>query len=284
MDNHQITTLYKTLEDIRHQNGSEYWFAADLYRALGYQKFEDYRSALERAMLACEKSSGSAADHFVAVKREITDNFGKRISVGDIKLTRYASYLVALNGDPKKPEVAFAQAYFVTQTRKIEVLQQKMEELERLDAREKLKMTDREFTTTIYQRGVSKEGIPVVKSAGDKALFGGQTTDDMKRQYGIIHTKEPLADHLPSVTLIAKNLAMAITTENAKKKDLKGVMPIKNAHVESNRNVREALTKTGIYPEKLPPAKDIKILVAERKKELKALQPKKKRKSIGKAQ
>lgn len=280
MDNHQITTLYKTLEDIRHQNGSEFWYARDLYSTLGYQKWEDYTSALDRATQSCLKSGGSVEDNFIRDQRKATDQSGQDVEINDIKLTRYASYLVALNGDPKKPEVAFAQAYFVSQTRKLEVLQQRMLEFERIDAREKLKITEKDFTATIYNHGVAKEGIPLIKSQGDKALFGGQTTEDMKRKYGITDSKKPLADFLPSVSLKAKDLAMAITTENTKSKNLSGVASIRNAHEQSNINVREALTKTGIYPEKLPPAEDIKKLQAERKKDLKALQPKRKRKKL----
>jgi len=275
MENSQLTSLYKNLEGIRHQNGTEYWFARDLYALLGYAEWEDYTSALERAKQACIKSAGSSEDHFRFVDREFTNKEGNKVTIQDIRLSRYASYLVALNGDPKKEAVAFAQAYFVTQSRKIEVLQQKMIEFERIDVREKLKITEKEFSSTIFNRGVSGEGIAKIKSQGDKALFGGLTTQDMKNKLGISTANKPLADFLPSVTLKAKDLAMAMTTENTKRKDLTGSMPIMNEHVISNDSVRGALKNTGILPENLPAGEDIQKIHAAKKKELKSLQGKK---------
>lgn len=210
------------------------------------------------------------------VKRLVVDEYGKEKNIEDIKLTRYGGYLLALNADPQKEEVAFVQAYFVTQTRKIEVLQQKLAEYKRLDVREKLKVTEKDFAQLIMARGVNSKGIAIIKSEGDKALFGGRSTVDMKRKYGIpSRPPKPLADFLPSIALKAKDLAMAMTTENTKKRNLKGAMPIKNEHEDNNKGVRNALVKSGIYLENLPPESDITKIQATRNKELRKLkQPK----------
>lgn len=270
MDDNKIVALYQTIESIRHINGTEFWYARDLFGLLGYPNLESFYTALERAMDACRNSGSQVSDHFTIVKRDIAGESGIIREGEDIRLTRYASYLVALNADPKKEEVAFCQTYFVTQTRKIEVLQQKMIESERLEAREKLKLTEKDFSTTVYNRGVSSNrGIATIKSLGDRALFG-KTTEEMKRKYGI--GTQPLADFLPSISLKAKDLAMAMTTENTKKKNLTGFNPILREHEESNVGVRGALVKSGIYPENLPPAEDIKKLQSAKKKDLRQLQ------------
>lgn len=280
MDNQKISKMYKTLEEIRHQNGSEFWYARDLFSSLGYSKLDNFYSDLDRAIESCRNSGSQVSDHFTIVSRKFYMEDGKEEAGEDVRLTRYASYLVALNADPKKEEVAFAQAYFVTQTRKIEVLLQKMTEFERIDAREKLKITEKDFSSTVHSRGVEGPGIALIKSQGDKMLFGGKSTEEMKQMYGI--KSKPLADFLPSVTLKAKDLAMAMTTEVTRKKDLVGVTPIMKEHEDSNRGVRGALTQSGIYPENLPPAEDIKRIQTAKNKELKALQKKQKRDSRSK--
>jgi DNA-damage-inducible protein D len=196
--------------------------------------------------------------------------------VEDIKLTRYACYLIALNGDPRKEEVAFAQAYFVTQTRKIEVLEQRMTELERISAREKLSITEKEFSVIAFSRGVDGRGLGEIRSFGDRALFGGKTTDEMKKKLGV-GNKEALADVLPKVTVIAKELATAMTSENTRRKNLQGKGRILDEHVNNNKSVRGALVKSNIYPESLPSVENIKKLKSRHKKELNELQKRQKR-------
>ncbi|MBI4281595.1 DNA damage-inducible protein D [Candidatus Uhrbacteria bacterium] len=281
MEQRQLELLAKTLDDIRHQNGVECWYARELYPLLGYARWENFETAINRAKDSCRKTGASVADHFREVTKMVDVGSDAKRPVEDIKLTRYACYLVTLNGDPKKEAIAFAQAYFVTQTRTIELLQQRMAELERIDAREKLKITEREFSGMAFSRGVDGKGIGEIRAKGDEALFGGRTTDEMKQKLGI-EPKKPLADYLPNVTLKAKDLATAMTIEKTRTNNLSGKNDIRNEHVSNNQNVRGALTKTGIYPESLPAGEDIKKIEARHRKETKALQ-KKQREELGQA-
>ncbi len=270
MDSGRLQVLYKTLDDIRHQNGVEYWYASELQPLLGYKNFASFDPVIKKAIESCKKSEGDPSVHFLEIEIE---KEGKKVL--DTKLTRYACYLIAINGNPKIEEIAFAQAYFVAQTRRIEALQEKMLELERLSAREKLKYTEKDFATMAVSRGVEGRDIGTIKSFGDKALFGGSSTDEMKRKLKA-DQKRPLADFLPNVTLKAKDLATAMTTENARTKGLYGKGKILDEHVSSNRNVRKALTDSGIYPESLPAAEDIKKIESKHRQELKELEKEKK--------
>ncbi len=281
MQQEHLKRLAKTLDDIRHQNGVESWYARELYPLLGYVRWENFETAINRAKDSCLKTGANVEDHFREVTKTIEMPKGASKEVVDIKLTRYACYLVTLNGDPKKEAIAFAQAYFVTQTRTVELLQQRMAELERIDAREKLKITEKEFSDMAFSRGVDSKGIGEIRSKGDKALFGGRTTDEMKQKLGV-QLKKPLADYLPNVTLKAKDLATAMTIEKTRQNNLSGKNQIRDEHVNNNRNVRGALTKTGIFPESLPVAEDIKKIEARHRKETKALQ-KKQRDELGRA-
>lgn len=181
MESNQLQTLYKTFDDARRENGIEYWYARDLYPLLGYLRWENFETAVQRAKEACEKSKGSVTDHFREVTKMVKVGSGAEKEIPDIKLTRYACYLITLNGDPRKKEIAFAQAYFVTQTRKMEVLEQRMAELERISSREKLKITEKDFSTLVMSRGVDGRGLGEIRSFGDQALFGGKSTDTMKK-------------------------------------------------------------------------------------------------------
>ena len=227
-------------------------------------------TAVTRAREACVNSGSSIEDHFPGVRKVIKAGKGAEMEVDDIKLTRYACYLVTLNGDPRKTEIAFAQAYFATQTRKMELIEQRMAELERLTAREKLSITEKNFAALAFSRGVDGRGISEIRSFGDKALFGGKSTDDMKKRLGI-KKNDPLADALPEVTISAKEFATAITSENTRKKNLQGKGSILNEHVTNNTNVRDVLIKSNIYPESLPPAENIKKMQARHKKEMREL-------------
>ena len=273
MEQIHLELLAKTLDDIRHQNGVECWYARELYPLLGYARWENFETAINRAKDSCQKTGAPAEQHFREVTKTSEMPNGGTKEIGDIKLTRYACYLITLNGDPKKEAIAFAQAYFVTKTRTIELLQQRMSELERIDARQKLKITEKEFNNMAFSRGIDGKGISEIRAKGDEALFDGRTTDEMKRKLGI-QTKKPLADYLPNVTLKAKDLATAMTIEKTRQYNLAGKNEILGEHVTNNQNVRGALTKTGIYPESLPAAEDIKKIEAKHRKEMKALQKK----------
>lgn len=266
METKQLKLLYKTLDDIRHENGVEFWYARELYPLLGYIRWENFETAINRAKEACKKSGGNAETHFRDITKMVNIGGSEAVrEILDIKLTRYACYLIAVNGDPKKEEVAFAQAYFITKTREFEVLEMRMIELERIDVREKLKITEKEFAGMAFSRGVDGQGIAQIRSIGDQALFT-KTTEEMKEKLGV-KKSEPLADYLPSVTLKAKDLATAMTNENARRKNLRGKLPIAKEHFASNKNVREALTKTKIYPEELPPLENIRRIEAKHRRE-----------------
>jgi len=280
MESDQLKIIFKTLDDIRHSDDNgEFWFARELYRLLGYAKWENFESVLKKAEDACRNSGGSVESHFIKTGFNVETGSGASRDVGDVRLTRYAAYLTAVNGDPRKQEIAVAQTYFVTQTRKIEVMQKRMEEIERLSAREKLKITEKEFGALAFARGVDGGGIALIRSRGDQELFGTKNTQDMKRQFGVVN-KNPLADVLPTVTLKAKDLATAMTTENARQKNLYGLVPIGKEHVKNNQGVREALVKSGIYPEKLPAAENIKVIETRHRRELKELQAKQKKELV----
>lgn len=273
MEQGQLKLIFQTLDEVRHENGIEYWHAREIYPLLGYSKWENFLSVIEKAKQACKNSGGDIEDHFLDIQKMVeTDSEASR-EIKDIKLSRFASYLVTLNGDPGKQEIAVAQAYFVTQTRKFELIEQRMQELERLDSREKLKITEKEFGALAFARGVDGKGIGMIRSRGDQELFGGKNTKDMKDKL-MVPKDKPIADVLPSVTLKAKDLATAMTTENARRKNLFGLVPIGKEHVSNNQNIRSALIKTGIYPENLPAAEDIKRIEARHRKEIKGLQQK----------
>lgn len=271
----ELQQLQQTLDDIRHEDeNGEYWYARELYPLLGYKKWENFENAMRRAKESCERANSSVADHFPGVRKMINLAKGASREIEDFKLTRYACYLIAINGDTTKQEIAFAQAYFVIQTRKMEVLQEKVEEIERLDLREKNVLTEKEFQKTLYEHGVDGHGIARVRNAGDGVLFGGHGTKTMKKKFGITAKNKPLADVLPPVTLKAKDLASAITTESTKLKNLQGEMPITKEHKTNNQNVRKALTSADIYPENLSPAEGIKKIASKHKKDIKKLSKK----------
>lgn len=268
----QLKLLAKTLDDIRHQNGNEYWYARDLWELLGYARWSNFLPAIERAKDSCRTSGFVVEDHFLGVRKMVDLGSGSQREIDDYKLTRYACYLIAQNGDPRIPEIAFSQMYFAMQTRKQEVLEKNIEEIERLVSRQKLGETEKEFAKTIYERGVDSRGIGEIKSAGDTALFGGNNTLKIKRKLGIQDSRKPLADVLPTVTLKAKDLATEMTTVNTKKKELQGTKPIKFEHIKNNKNVRKALVEADIYPEALPAAEDVKKIESRHRKQKRELE------------
>lgn len=281
MQQGHLELLTKTLDDIKHQNGVEFWYARELFPILGYSRWGSFEPVLKRAKESCVKSGGNLLDHFQDLTKMVEIGSEAKRETTDIKLTRYACYLITINGDPKKEQIAFAQAYFVTQTRSIELLQQRMAELERIDAREKLRVTEKEFSDMVFSRNVDGSGIGEIRARGDKALFGGKTTNDMKQKLGV-GQKQPLADYLPNVTLKAKDLATAITMEKTRQNNLSGKGAILNEHIVSNQNIRKALIDTNIYPENLPAAEDIKKIETKHRKEMKDLQ-KKQKEELGRA-
>jgi DNA-damage-inducible protein D len=275
MENSTISKLNKTFEDSAYeQDGVEYWLARELQELLGYTDWRNFLNAVEKAKESCKTTGEDILDHFVDVTKMVKIGSGAERKQDDIMLTRYACYLIAQNGDPKKEQIAFAQSYFAIQTRKQELLEERIRLNERLQAREKLAATETELSKNIYERGVDNKGFANIRSKGDWALFGGLTTSNMKKKLGIPENR-PLADFLPTITITAKQLATEITNFNVKQYDLKGETRIIDEHVKNNKDVRGLLGKSGIKPEQLPAEEDIKKLERRVKSADKGIEKKK---------
>lgn len=261
MKKEDVKRLFQEFEEYAEIiEGIECWFARDLQALLGYSQWRNFSNVIEKAKISCENSDHPINDHFADVSKTIPMPKGATKEIDDIILTRYACYLIAQNGDPKKEEIAFAQTYFAIQTRKQEILEGRIELIERLQAREKLKATETELSEIIYERGVDNQGFGRIRSKGDAALFGGYSTIQMKTKIGMPKYR-PLADFLPTITIKAKDLATEITNFNVKKDtSLRGEPKITTEHVKNNTDIRNLLGKSGIKPEELPPEEDIKKL------------------------
>lgn len=262
MDQNTIMKLLDSFNAISRRTPDEsveFWFARDLMEALGYTKWQNFVEVIAKGKAACANTGVPVENHFTDVSKMVTIGSGSEREIEDIMLTRYACYLIAQNGDPRKEAIAFAQTYFAVQTRKQELIEERLRLHERLQARQKLTESETELSRNIYERGVDDQGFGRIRSKGDAALFGGHTTAQMKEKLGM-PTARPLADFLPTVTIAAKNLATEITNYNVRQKDLQGEPAITSEHVQNNTSVRTMLGERGIKPEELPPEEDIKKL------------------------
>ena len=264
------------IESDNGQEQVEVWFARDLQKVLGYARWENFLTAINRAVESCKNQNINVDDHFREVTKMIKLAKGAEREIKDYMLTRYACYLIAQNGDPKKEEIAFAQSYFAVQTRKAELIEERINYVARLESRDRLRASEKQLSQNIYERGVDDKGFGRIRSKGDAVLFGGHTTEDMKRRLGVKDNR-PLADFLPTLTIAAKNLATEMTNYNVESNDLYGENAITKEHMQNNQSVRDMLGQRGIRPEELPPAEDIKKLerrVASEHKKIEKSSPK----------
>ncbi len=254
-----IKQQFDAIVNIYEEQQVEYWLARDLMPLLGYERWENFDKAVIRAIDSCKASKIEALDHFREVTKMVSLGSGSKRNVKDYMLTRYACYLIAQNGDPKKEEIAFAQSYFAVQTRKQELIEERIALIERTEARGRLRESEKRLSQNIYERGIDDAGFGRIRSKGDQALFGGYTTQEMKNRLKVKDNR-PLADFLPTLSLAAKNLAAEMTNYNVEEKDLQGEVSITGEHIQNNLSVREMLGQRGIKPENLPAAEDIKKL------------------------
>lgn len=272
MDKNEIVIMKNKFDAIAHydeESQIEFWYARELQPALGYARWENFQTAIKKAKTSCESAGIIVSDHFRDITKMVGIGSNTTREINDLKLTRYACYLIAQNGDPRKDEIAFAQSYFALQTRKQELIEDRINLLRRFEARERLSKSESLLSKNIYERGVDDRGFGRIRSAGDAALFG-KTTLEMKVQLDVKKNR-PLADFLPTLTIAAKNLATEMTNHNTEEKDLYGESSITQEHVGNNRAVRSMLAQRGIKPEELPAAEDIKKLEHRVKSEEKKL-------------
>ena len=269
-DHSKIEYLFDRFELLKNESDNiEFWYARDIQPLLSYKRWEDFKKVVEKARSACESSGFDSDDHFRYAPKMVNIGSNAEREIDDIALTRYACYLIAQNGDPRKTEIAFAQTYFATQTRKLELIQQRIKDLERIEARHKLQETEKQLSSVVYNRGFEEKDFAIMRSKGDMALFGGRDTKTMKAILGVPKGR-PLADFTDTVIIKGKDFAAAMTAFNVEARDMHGVRQISKEHVINNDAVRDALVSRGIYPERLPAREDIKKI--ERKLKSKGIE------------
>lgn len=275
MKTEEIKQLFEQFENASTTIESvECWSARELQKLLGYSKWENFEKVILKAKESCKNAEENISDHFTGIRKMVSIGSGAEKEIDDILLTRYACYLIAQNGDSRKPEISFAQNYFAVQTRKAEIIEERLLEYERIKAREKLSQTETQLSGILYQRGIDNKGFGVIRSKGDQALFK-LSTQAIKNKLGVPEGR-PLADFLPTISIKAKDFAAEMTSVNVQSKDLNGQIKIEKEHIDNNTAVRNMLIQRGITPENLPPAEDVKKVERKLNNEEKKLLKKKK--------
>jgi len=276
MKEQKIKSLLEQFEAVAFDyEGVECWSARELQKLLDYSQWRNFEAVIEKAKESCKNANISVSNQFVEVSKQIETGKGAAFSTNDYFLTRYACYLIAQNGDSRKPQIAFAQTYFAVQTRRAEVIEQRLLEYERLKEREKLSKSEKVLSGVLFERGVDSKGFAVIRSKGDQALFK-LNTQQLKRKLGVPENRS-IADFLPTISISAKDFAANMTSINIQNKNLKGQSSIETEHVDNNSAVRKMLKERGIVPENLPPAEDVKKLKQRLQSEKKRLNETKKR-------
>jgi DNA-damage-inducible protein D len=278
MKSQEIKDLFLQFENATSEiEGIECWSARELQTLLGYSKWDNFLKVIEKAKLTCKNAGEQIENHFPDVRKMVQIGSGTEREVEEIALTRYACYLIAQNGDSRKQEIAFAQTYFAVQTRRAEIIEERLLEYERVKAREKLSQTEKQLSGILYERGVDDKGFAIIRSKGDQALFK-MNTHSLKKKMGVPENR-PIADFLPTISIKAKDLAAEMTSLNVQNKDLKGQNPIEKEHVDNSYAVRNMLLGRGIKPEELAEGEDVKKiqrkLVSDEKKAAKVERKKK---------